>query len=279
VEYHVGQVVKHKHQKWRGVIIGWDIEQDKNDGQLSSLTTKQYSLPNVDSAQQNDTNKFQYTVLVDFNDAQGDGLDDGLDEGIIFGKAVTLENQDDLTLVEDACLQRICNNLIKGYFTKFDGGNNQGHFVPNNALKYMYPMDRFCHDNTAADDVNLEEEASSVESKPPVEQDKSSLAIVEGINEIGRRLLLPLEVNGQEKGTDGDTSALKSSLLAESYAMMVDSNAQQAMAKLYHLHVKIKAMLWMRKVNQQHIKNINFSLGDIVTHKIYGFRGMVAAWE
>ena len=151
--------------------------------------------------------------------------------------------------------------------------------MPNNALKYMYPMDRFCHDNTAADDVNLEEEAISVESKPPVEQDKSSLAIVKGINEIGRRLLLPLEANGQEKGTGGDISALKSSLLSQSYAMMVDSNAQQAMAKLYHLHVKIKAMLWMRKVNQQHIKNINFSLGDIVTHKIYGFRGMIAAWE
>jgi hypothetical protein len=43
VRYHVGQVVTHS-KKWRGVIVGWAIKEDKNDGRHTSLTTKQYSL-------------------------------------------------------------------------------------------------------------------------------------------------------------------------------------------------------------------------------------------
>jgi len=43
--------------------------------------------------------------------------------------------------------------------------------------------------------------------------------------------------------------------------------------------VEINAMLWARSSSQKQKQNINFSLGQIVKHKIYGFRGIVVAWD
>ena len=38
-------------------------------------------------------------------------------------------------------------------------------------------------------------------------------------------------------------------------------------------------MIWIRDQNQSHKSNIHFSLGQIVKHKLYGFRGFVVAWD
>ena len=102
VTYHVGQVVQQNKDQWRGVIVGWALEKDnKNNGQLSSLTTKQYTIKddaedtssstesNVDEADAK--SKVQYTILVDYNDASL----------LQSSKTVTLESQDDLTAVGD----------------------------------------------------------------------------------------------------------------------------------------------------------------------------------
>ena len=99
----VGQVVKHNKDQWRGVIVGWTLEKDnKNNGQLSSLTTKHYTIKddtedtssstesNVDEADAKKS-KVQYTILVDYNDASL----------LQSSKTVTLESQDDLTAVND----------------------------------------------------------------------------------------------------------------------------------------------------------------------------------
>ena len=116
VKYHVGQVVKHKSKLWRGVIVGWDIEKDKSDGRLSSLTTKQYSIPPSESDERKndsspttgssndnvrqDASLWKYTVLVDLNDAQSNNRHES-DEGTILGKSITLESQGDLSPVDD----------------------------------------------------------------------------------------------------------------------------------------------------------------------------------
>jgi len=99
-QYHVGQVVKHTGTKWRGVIVGWTVKKDTNDdGRLSSLTTKDYSLikeetssirytPRVDETEKS---KVQYTILVDSHDVS------------LFqsSKLITLESEDDLLPIDD----------------------------------------------------------------------------------------------------------------------------------------------------------------------------------
>ena len=65
VDLRVGQVVKHKVEKWRGIITGWHrIEPNSSDGKYdhpTSLTQKTYPLDPVDS--------IRYTVLLDSGDA------------------------------------------------------------------------------------------------------------------------------------------------------------------------------------------------------------------
>lgn len=115
VEYHVGQVVKHKKKKWRGVIAGWDIKKDKKDsdgnGRVGSLTTKQYSflgnkegdsaLVENDAEPQDDapSSKVQYTILVDLHDAQSSSDIYSSDDSPIL--TVTLEDQVHLSPVDD----------------------------------------------------------------------------------------------------------------------------------------------------------------------------------
>ena len=115
VDYHVGQVVAHKSKKWRGVIVGWTIDEkkDKNkDGDngsgVGSLTKKQYSFSNAgeitadganDVSQEASSSKVQYTILVDLNDAQSDTYD--FDDSMLFGKSISVEQQADLSPVDD----------------------------------------------------------------------------------------------------------------------------------------------------------------------------------
>jgi len=101
VTYHVGQVIQHRMRKWRGVIVGWTIQDNKaDDGRLTSLTTKHYSLKadvaSSDSANNTgdnsvSTSQVQYTVLVDSNDASL----------LRCSNSVSLESQYDLAPVDD----------------------------------------------------------------------------------------------------------------------------------------------------------------------------------
>ncbi|KAL9190868.1 hypothetical protein ACHAXT_000574 [Thalassiosira profunda] len=273
IEYHVGQVVQHKSKKWRGVVVGWTLKPDNNEGRLSSLTTKQYSLPQEDAKEEEDApntqKKLQYTILVDLNDAQGDVVDEV--EGVIFGKSVTLESQEELVPVDDAHLQRIYNSVLDQYFTRFQ----RGHYVPNRILSYMYPLDRYSEGEYGVDTASDKDER---DENATAEIDKSQEAILKGVEEIGRRLLVPLSDNDKEMA--GSSSLISS--LASSVQSMASANKPltvvSSLADFQHLLVKINALLWTRKANKGH-NNINFSLGQTVKHKKYGFRGVVVAWD
>lgn len=297
VDYHVGQVVKHKNKKWRGVVVGWIIEKDKaNDNKLSSLTMKQYKLPSPlgeendgDASPKETSGKVKYTVLVDINDAQSDKYSYEVDGDVPFLKSVTLESQADLAPVNDPCLQRIQNDMIKKYFTKFDA---KGHFVPNDIVAYVYPLDQFSHckyDTGVHCDEHVEKETVETESSA-VLVESSRKAIISGVNEIGRRLLLQLTESQKGKDEeigDDDVSMMIASLTSSVQSMLkedVDSQKQldsaiSSLAKLYHFHVKINALLWTRNANKRHKEHINYSLGQVVKHKIYGFRGVIVAWD
>ena len=177
-------------------------------------------------------------------------------------------------------LQRIQNNLIKQYFTKFEGG----YFVPNKMVSYVYPLDRYSECNFGVLKGTGTDKVEPKHSSP--ELTRSRLAITEGIRFISRGLVLSLsESMGQEQVNHDETMLLISSLIssAESMAVEVESNSDRAvfvsLAQLYAFYVKINSMLWTRHVNKQHKQNIEFSLGQVVKHKIYGFRGLVLAWD
>jgi len=269
VTYQVGQVVQHTKEKWRGVIVGWGVEKDKNPGKLSSLTTKQYSLKQEeeDDDDTSTTKRVQYTILVDVHDSNL----------LQSSKTVTLEFQDDLISIEDPYLQRIHNALIKKYFESY----RDGHFEPNNILSYMYPLDEYSHYKL----INDCDEDDEVESGMSSELEKSSTAITQGVQEISRLLLVPLLSSElfqeQKEGDVDDASRLLASLRSDVLSMSVEDSPISMLAKLYHLRVKINALLYSRSANQKRRQehNIQYKLGDIVRHKIYGFRGVVSEFD
>ena len=74
IQYHVGQVVQHKHERWRGVVVGWEkpdddhVKKGKDGGeskkvpsQLTSLTTKIYTASDFLS-------NVRYEVIIDAGD-------------------------------------------------------------------------------------------------------------------------------------------------------------------------------------------------------------------
>lgn len=182
-------------------------------------------------------------------------------------------------------LQRVHNSLIKNYFKSFDA---RGHFVPDSILSYVYPLDQFsqCNFGDKTGSVGTEKDGAD-EPKASPELEQSLAAINKGVKEIGRRLLVPLsELNMQQHGTGDDALSMVSSLSSEIQKMSMESTPAQdnisattSLEKLYNFHVKINALLWTRTTNKQHKDNIKYSLGQIVKHKVYGFRGMVGAWD
>ena len=160
--------------------------------------------------------------------------------------------------------------------------------MPNEMISYMYPLDHFSHCKYEIDATD-EEKDDTVKSETNVELEKSRVAIVEGAQEIARRLLVPLsEFDGQDQGTEDDDINLLSSLKSALESLLADSNnkgsknhdsAMQLLAKLYNIHVKVNALLWTRNKNKQDKNEVKFSLGQVVKHKIYGFRGFVSAWD
>lgn len=151
-------------------------------------------------------------------------------------------------------------------------------------VAYVYPLDRYSECNFDA--VKGKSKVDPKLRSP--ELTRSSLAITEGIRFISRRLVSSLsESMGHQEESHDETLMLLSSLTssAESMAIEIDSlqNSDHEvfafLAKLYAFYVKINSMIWTRDANQQHKQNVNFSLGQIVKHKIHGFRGLVLAWD
>eukprot|EP00804_Cyclotella_cryptica_P027490 CCRYP_007465-RB/>CCRYP_007465-RB protein AED:0.01 eAED:0.01 QI:1883/1/1/1/1/1/3/591/596 len=289
VEYHVGQVVSQKKKGWRGVIVGWTIEQENANerSRLTSLTTKQYSLSdrnetnseneNIDtSSKQDKTQKFniKYTILVDVNDAAL----------LKSSKIVSLESQEDLGFVEP-CLHRIHNNLINQYFNKFESD----HFVPNNVLGYVYPMDRY----SSCDISEGRESSTSSASTEAVEGEQltdprlpdvkaACMTIIQGVNKISNRLVSSIEHDSTDQNSK--CNFLESLLSGISTQAKIDEDQPtlslySTILALYHFHVKINSLLWSRKIHLDHKPNIKFSLGQIVRHKLYDYRGVIIAWD
>ena len=190
---------------------------------------------------------------------------------------------------EPPSLQRIHNNLIKQYFTKFD----DGHYVPNKYVAYVYPLDRYSDCSYGNVGSVTDKKIESTQHPTTTEQlTRCSLSIINGVGYISRRLMLSLsESMGQHQEVEDEAFSILSSLATAIDAMAIEDesspqkkkkNSEHAMlllSTLYHFKVKIDSMIWIRDQNQAHKSDIHFSLGQIVKHKLYGFRGFVVAWD
>lgn len=282
-KFHVGQIVKQRRKGWRGAVVGWTVDEGKNEKKhkrLSSLTTKQYTLsaPNSETATESPKSRsIKYTILVDMNDSSL------LHES----KTVNLEAEEDLISVDNPHLQRIHNHLVKQYFDRF----HRSHFVPNRLLSFTYPLDDY---------------SSEFESENLPELAQASAAIVRGSLRIIESII---SIISDHIGDDEeyDELALLSTLLIDlkrNTAAIEDTSDENEAAMLaikwmYSFHVRVTAskflyctclllpllieipnlVQWARRVNKRVKPKIEYSLGQIVRHKLYGFRGVIVGFD
>jgi len=293
--FHVGQVIQHKKAKWRGVIVGWAIDEAKTSGQLSkdrltSLTTKQYevSAAESDTATNEDGTPsmkatVKYTILVDMNDSSL----------LHLSKSISLESQEDLVPIDQPGLRRIQNHLIHQYFSKFDP-NEGGHFAPNKVLKFVYPLDRFSNDGNEGIEESVDPSSHDAKAKVSVspELQFACEAITNGIQDIGHRLLPPvLELNKQQLNDDNGVVSVASTLLSSLQSMSLENergisspsspldSAISSIKKLNQFYAKLIALEWSHDIHKKNENTIDFKLGQTVKHKLFNFKGVVVAWD
>jgi hemimethylated DNA binding protein len=297
--FHVGQVIK-KKAKWRGVIVGWTVDEAKaSSGQLTknrltSLTTKQYEIREAkgDAASYEDSISsmeatVKYTILVDMNDSSL----------LHTSKSISLESQEDLVPVDEPCLRRISSNLINQYFSHFDPSEG-GYFAPNKVLKYMYPLDRFSDNGNEGIEEVIDSSPRNAKAGlflSPEQQDACK-AISNGIHDIGHRLLSPLlKLNTQQQNDENGVASLASALLSNLQAILQENergistpsspldSAISSIKRLDQFYAKLIALQWSHDLHKKHNKNnnnnIHFKLGQTVKHKLFNFRGVVTAWD
>mmetsp|Transcript_29739 Transcript_29739/g.67156 ORF Transcript_29739/g.67156 Transcript_29739/m.67156 type:complete len:730 (+) Transcript_29739:142-2331(+) len=262
-KFHVGQIVKQRRKGWRGAVVGWTVDEGKNEKKhkrLSSLTTKQYTLsaPNSETATESPKSRsIKYTILVDMNDSSL------LHES----KTVNLEAEEDLISVDNPHLQRIHNHLVKQYFDRF----HRSHFVPNRLLSFTYPLDDYSSEFESENLPELAQASAAIV--------RDSLRIIESI----------ISIISDHIGDDEeyDELALLSTLLIDlkrNTAAIEDTSDENEAAMLaikwmYSFHVRVTAMQWARRVNKRVKPKIEYSLGQIVRHKLYGFRGVIVGFD
>ncbi len=143
VLFHVGQVVQHKTQRWRALVVGWDkresdaIDKLNRQNMTTSLTTKEYTGENTSNTNMNmmeerhdEEEEVEYTVFLD----EGDAV---LTRARVIGSKKV--KQHELEPVHDPCLKRIRCSMARYLFDKFDSNKNEFH--PGDILTYEYPLD------------------------------------------------------------------------------------------------------------------------------------------
>lgn len=272
VLYKVGQIVRHKHDKWRGVITEWDYKSSDNTNQLSddfsqtnktSLTTKQYNKIDEDSI---NNNNVQYHVLLDIGDAYS------------FGSLTNWSSvsQDDIMLETNDYLCHIrTSNSIQDHFVRYD--TNLQQFIPNNKKLYEYPND---YNNIDVLENNIISPATLIVSNE----------VINGIQELVDQLkqcadattghnlyLIDAIIDRFNVIQSGD-------VLPSSYKYKVDNPSRLTIAiyhlkELLNLYLEVNNIINQRRLSIQHKDNIQYTIGDIVYHKLFHFRGVVVGWD
>ena len=157
VVFRLGQVVQHRDERWRGIVVEWDnldkpVDTERPGGACSVQTVsdefskstmptaKKYTWTGTEDIYK--TTRVRYTVLLDEGDA--DALESQLKRTVW---------QSELDIVRDPQLCRIRSVQTPQYFIQYNASAQR--FVPNSLLAYQYPMDeeheQQPHDNGKGD--------------------------------------------------------------------------------------------------------------------------------
>jgi hemimethylated DNA binding protein len=260
-------VVKHKVEDWRGVVVGWersDNESDYGEEQPTSLTQKNYPLDPDDNV--------KYMIVLDGNDAH-----------LHYSKRRESHNlsmaeffQSDLETVKDESLRRIRSSHISEFFKRFDSQTKS--FVPNEILAYEFPADM---DDYPQFQLSQKSEAASQDVISGAQEAANHLrSIILGYTsapESRNMKLLSYFLVKLTALSEGDVVPVQDKLSDEH--IPANKLASMHLKQLLNLTVYVGELLWQRRRTLENQKEIKFGLGDVVSHKVYGFRGVVVAWD
>lgn len=262
VTFHIGQVVQHQHDRWRGVIVGWSRPTDLESSVTTStsLTTKDYT-PVIENV--------KYEVILDEGDAHMLGSSSGRYKSM----------QADLSVVRDESLVRIRNKELSKYFVRFDAAALC--FVPNQQLRFEFPADTV-----------IDKEISELSP----EDAKIANDIVLGIQQLatrlervildetscpdGRGLTILANVKSRLASiASGDVFPDVSHQLSSAVEPSPVSLASMHIRALLNLTLEIQDVMSRRRQTLKQKGLFRHKLGDIVVHKKYGFRGVVVGCD
>lgn len=256
VKFKIGQVVQHQHERWRGVIAAW-YHPTERSATGTSLTSKDYT---------NKKQHIQYSIILDEENPVNQGS-----HSASRGVAV----QADLSILTDPHLSRIRGAEVSEYFVGYDP--NTCSFIPNALSAYCYPLD-------------------IPESQHTVSPEESKIYedIISGVKEFATRLqqcVLDESHCPEEQGFNvlanilrrleniqrGDALGIKIRLYPEE--ALPSTIAAEYLYAIYSFHFELLQAIFRREIAIEHKHRIKFRLGDIVKHKVFGFRGVIISWD
>jgi hemimethylated DNA binding protein len=270
VQVWLGQVVQHRRERWRGIVIGWDKlqrnhRQKEDVTTLTSLTTKSYEPLHKSESDANGT-AVQVKILLDAGDAQT----------LSTATKWSLTEQSDLIAVTDQQLCRVRNKYSKNIFVSYHPST--GRFLPKPISVYEYPLDTADLDVASLRTID-------VESRQLCED------VADGVRTFASQLeSIVVETSGDNPTTELLKSFMeKLNLLSTStYLKLQDQfsldvpvtkKAALSVHGLMIFSISVLETMMQRRIAVRERHKMLFSVGDVVLHKKYGFRGVVVAWD
>jgi len=296
VNVRLGQVVQHRDERWRGVVLEWDktttaasssfrgsgvISDDFSNLKRTTLTTKDYD-DNDNSATTPAQTVVRCTVLLDAGDAYTMGA-----------QLTRTVRQDELDAVSDPQLCRIRSHWTPQHFVGYQAATHS--FALNALQAYQYPGDVVA--------VNNVDESAAKDSPSNTRSNKKYDAVCQEIT-VGVQ-----EFAAQLNALLFDSACLESDTQQQSFAydlfgatqrslhdivkgdhllpphLRLQRDVSPATVAVYHLKALLEVaqgvleIVAHRRQAMECASRVQFAVGGMVRHVKYGFRGVVVAWD
>jgi hemimethylated DNA binding protein len=193
-------------------------------------------------------------------------------------------------------LCRIRNSHTKEHFKCYDPATKS--FVPNELKSYEFPMDRTEEPSSsprqrqpnesavkAADTVTLGVKDTANYLKDIIMQGTTACRTTSATTpELKELKLLSFFLDRLNELSSGDVIPVQGRFNSELSETTTTTTPPHKLAimhlqQLHNLVVEAGQLLWQRRVSMEDPRKTLFSLGDVVEHEKYGFRGVIVAWD
>jgi Hemimethylated DNA-binding protein YccV like len=263
VNFHIGQVVQPKDYKWRGVIAGWGKTEESLHQGGTTKSSIHYTLlqDSGDSILMGKQNKNQVPIYK----MSKDGLNK---------YQMLMVDQSDFRLLDDTLLCRVRNKDYSAFFYGYDAFKNC--FKPNDSTKYDYRME----------DIKSKEWNGAMYSSKSTETSNAAKHVIKAVQSLATRFenrIQETECVNTFLGSSSILNDLQESLfrLSRGDALCDSERLKKDVTVEYvaslHLKELRKCSLLVSKLFSQcrsaleSRNGIQFQLGDVAQHKLYGF--------